>query len=167
MTSAASPAPKSSEIASSGEKTSVSVVGKSRLAKTRAGVRASATCSDEFTITAIAKSGLLRAASWTPTTFSTAFPAIATTTSPAKVWLMCKISIAGWSALTNQSLTSAAAVAVEPRTTSVVTSDQRGRSCGASPGSVWSRPGSVNRKTASRTPAQIRLSVFSCACASV
>ena len=52
--------------------------------------------------------GRLRAASWTPTTFSTAFPAIATTTRPANSWLMCSVSIAGVSAVTNQSEANAA-----------------------------------------------------------
>jgi hypothetical protein len=43
-----------------------------------------------------------------PTTFSTALPAMATMTSPAKAWLMFKVSIAGSRAVTNQSETSAA-----------------------------------------------------------
>jgi hypothetical protein len=102
----------------------------------------------EFWQSLIAKSGRLRAASWTPTTFSTAFPAIATTTSPAKLSLMCRISMAGRSASTNQSLTNAAAVPVEARTTSVVGSDQRGRSCADSPASAWSRPGSPAQRLA-------------------
>ena len=48
------------------------------------------------------------AASWTPTTFSTALPAIATTTSPAKVSLIDSESMAGCRAFTNQSETNAA-----------------------------------------------------------
>ena len=42
--------------------------------------------------------------------FSTALPAIATITSPAKAWEMCRIEIAGPRPLTNQSETNAEAV---------------------------------------------------------
>ena len=50
---------------------------------TSAGVSASATCKLLLRIRLIARSVLFRSAICTPTTFSTAFPAIATTTSPA------------------------------------------------------------------------------------
>ena len=73
-----------------------------------------------MTITEIAKSGLLRAASCTPTTFSTALPAIATITSPANTSLMCSVWIAGVSAVTNQSDVKAAPTAAAPSTTVVV-----------------------------------------------
>ena len=74
----------------------------------------------------MAKSGRLRAASWTPTTFSTALPAIATTTSPANASLIPSASVAGLSAVTNQSLTNAAATPAPPSTATVVESGQRG-----------------------------------------
>ena len=58
-------------------------------------------------ITEIANSGRLRAASWTPTTFSTALPAIATITSPAKAFEIPSDLTAGSSAWMNQSETKA------------------------------------------------------------
>ena len=154
----------SSEIASKVGKTSVSGVAKKRPAKTSNGVSSSATCSAELMTTEMAKSGRLRAASCTPTTFSTALPAIATTTRPANAWLMPSASVAGLSAETNQSLTNAAARPAPPSTTTVVVSDQRGGepACSSPPAR---NPGSVRKKSTSRTPAQIRLSVFSCAAA--
>src|SRR5438034_5790447 len=109
------------------------LVAKKRLANRITGVSASATCSDEFTITAIAKSGLLRKASWTPTTFSTALPAIATTTSPAKVWLMCSEEVAGSNAETNQSLTNTAPAAAASTAIVVVSVHRGGSGATASP----------------------------------
>jgi len=156
----------SSARASSVGNTSVSVVLKARLAKTRTGVNSSATCSAEFMITEIAKSGRLRTASCTPTTFSTALPAIATMTSPAKSWLMCIACVAGVKAATNQSLVKAAATPAAPSTITVSRSDQRGGSVSrASPPAR--NDGSVKRKTASRTPAQMKLSARPCEAAGV
>jgi hypothetical protein len=51
---------------------------------------------------------LFFAASWMPTTFSTALEAMATMTRPANAWEMCITSMAGLSATTNQSETNAA-----------------------------------------------------------
>ncbi|MCU1673366.1 MAG: hypothetical protein JWN77_1479 [Frankiales bacterium] len=51
---------------------------------------------------------LFFAASWMPTTFSTALDAMATMTRPANASEMCSVSIAGVSATTNQSETNAA-----------------------------------------------------------
>ena len=139
-------------------------MAKKRLAKTITGVRRSATCSAEFTITEIAKSGRFRAASCTPTTFSTAFPAMATTTSPAKDSLMPIDSVAGFNAVTNQSLTKAAAAPLAPRTATVVPSVQRGGSWVAS-SPPMRKPGNVTTNRTSSTPAQMRLNVRSCAAA--
>jgi hypothetical protein len=58
--------------------------------------------------TEIARSASPFAASTIPTTFSTAFPAMATMTRPAKAWEMPSDSMAGSSALTNQSEAKAA-----------------------------------------------------------
>jgi hypothetical protein len=60
--------------------------------------------------TLTARSALPSTASRIPTTFSTALPAIATMTRPAKAWLMPSIFIAGSRASTNQSDTRAAAI---------------------------------------------------------
>jgi hypothetical protein len=83
---------------------------------TRAGVRAIATWSDELRMRLTASSAWLRAAAWMPTTFSTALPAIATTTSPANASDIPSIAIAGRSAPTNQSETKAAATAATAST---------------------------------------------------
>src|SRR5437660_2420844 len=139
------------------------LVAKKRLANRTTGVSASATWSDELTITAIAKSGRLRKASWTPTTFSTALPAIATTTNPANVSLMCSDAVAGCKAETNQSLTKTAPVAVAASTTIVAQSGHRGGSS-STPAPPRKIP-SVEKKTTSKTPPQIRLNVCSCAAA--
>ena len=118
---------------------------KSSETKTSTGVSASATCSDELTITEIAKSGRLRAASCTPTTFSTALPAIATITSPANSWLMCSVWIAGVSALTNQSEANAAPTRGDARARSRSSStDQRGGGC-SSPSVLAEEDGSVQK----------------------
>src|SRR5919205_1137160 len=70
---------------------------------TRAGKRNAAICATEFLTTEMARSLCPLAASTTPTTFSTALPAIATITSPANACEMPSDSIAGSSAATNQS----------------------------------------------------------------
>src|SRR5262245_56219819 len=75
---------------------------------TSAGITTSAMTSELLRITLIAYSGRFLAASRIPATFSTALPAIATTTIPANACDICIISIAGSSALTNHSDTSAA-----------------------------------------------------------
>src|SRR5512133_2879851 len=111
------------------------------------------------TITEIAKSGLFRKASWTPTTFSTALPAIATTTNPAKVWLICSEAVAGSNAETNQSLTNTAPAAAAASTTIVAVNDHRGGSDGTA--SLVRKIPSVETKTTSKTPPQIRLKVCS------
>ena len=72
-----------------------------------------------------ASSAWLRAAAWTPTTFSTAFPAIATTTSPANASDIPRVAIAGRSAATNQSETKADKTAAVARTTSASHCGQR------------------------------------------
>ena len=73
---------------------------------------------------------------------------------------MCRVWIAGVSAFTNQSLTSAAATPAPARTVIVDFSDQRGGSCSGSPGMPERRPRSERAKIASSTPAQIRLSAL-------
>ena len=75
-------------------------------------------CATEFFTTEIARSAWPLAASRIPAKFSTALPAIATTTIPANASETCSESIVGRSAATNQSETNA-----EPRppTTSRVT----------------------------------------------
>ena len=130
--------------------------------KTSTGVSASATCSDELTITEIAKSGRLRAASCTPTTFSTALPAIATITSPANSWLMCSVWIAGVSAVTNQSDVNAAPT---PRDAEHDRGRQRATSGPARAPrrrSLRGTTASSATKTARSTPAQISDSASEC-----
>src|SRR2546421_1878013 len=69
---------------------------------TSAGNRNAATWAAEFFTTEIARSLCPLAASTTPVTFSTALPAIATITRPAKAFEMCKLSIAGLRAAMSQ-----------------------------------------------------------------
>src|SRR3954469_10902314 len=91
---------------SSGENTSVSDAKPSTDDRmTRSGARTSAICSGELMTTANAYSDRFLAASWTPTTFSIALPAMATTTSPANASEIPIELIAGCSASTNQSET--------------------------------------------------------------
>ena len=147
--------------------TSVSGVANARLTNTRTGVSSSATCSAELTITEIAKSGRLRAASCTPTTFSTALPAIATITRPAKPWLMCiaccRRRQRGDEPVTDELRRRCRA---SPSTTTVTRSDQRGGSPPESP-RLSRKDGSVTKKRTISTPAQIRLSVRPCGAAGV
>ena len=90
---------------------STSVIGTGEMNRLRApapGVSASATCRLEFWIRLIDRSVRFRIACWTPTTFSTAFPASATTTSPTNASDHPSVAIAGCNAATNQSATTAA-----------------------------------------------------------
>ena len=111
-------------------------------------------------ITEIAKSGLLRAASCTPTTFSTALPAIATITRPAKASLMCRVSIAGVRASTNQSEVNAAAAPLTASTVAVRPRRPADRLVLLAAGRLQ-EAGRVTTKTTSRTPAQMSDSVCS------
>jgi hypothetical protein len=77
-------------------------------------------------MTLIAKSAWPRAASWMPTTFSIAFPAIATMTRPANACDMPRASIAGSSAVTHQSDTSAGATLATASSVTASQSGQRG-----------------------------------------
>src|SRR5271157_568721 len=92
-----------------------------------------------------------------PTTFSTALPAIATMTRPAKDCDMCSAVSEGVSALTNQSDTKAAATLVAASTPRAAGSGQVGATndplrCGAI--SVDSTDdGTASANTTSRTPA--------------
>src|SRR4051812_15224513 len=98
---------------SSGENTSVSDAKPSTDERiTSNGARTRAICSGELMTTANAYSDRFLAASWTPTTFSMALPAIATTTSPANASEIPIELIAGCRASTNQSDTNAAATAL-------------------------------------------------------
>ena len=85
---------------------------------TSAGKRNAAICATEFFTTEIARSDLPFAARVIPTTFSTAFPAIATITRPVNAFEMPSDSTAGSSAAMNQSETSAAATPPTASTTS-------------------------------------------------
>src|SRR5690606_1396232 len=78
---------------------------------TSTGASTSAICSGELITTDNAASERFFMASWMPTTFSTALPAIATITSPANASEMRSACIAGSSACTNHSDTKAAATA--------------------------------------------------------
>ncbi len=83
----------------SGETTSVRAAPPmNRLTRTRTGVRARATCRLELRMMLIARSALLASMARTPTTFSTALPAMATTTRPANSSDMPSVLIAGRSA---------------------------------------------------------------------
>src|SRR5512133_424645 len=98
---------------SSGENTKVSAVNPSTDERmTSSGASTSAIWSGELMTTANAYSDRFLAASWTPTTFSMALPAMATTTRPANASEMPKEFIAGSRAETNQSDTNAAATAL-------------------------------------------------------
>ena len=115
----------------------------------------------------MAKSGRFLAASCTPTTFSTALPAIATTTSPAKASLIPSVSVAGFKRRDEP-------VAHECRCdTGAAEHDdrRRERSSARAPrlpsSATLRRPGSVRKNNASSTPAQMKLSVRSCAAAGV
>src|SRR5689334_20361577 len=81
-----------------------------------------------------AYSDLPATASWTPTTFSTALPAMATITRPANASEIPSESIEGSSATTNQSETNAAST---PETANIPTASQRGQR-----GASWPRPSS-------------------------
>ena len=75
---------------------------------TNDGASTRAICMGELITTENAYSDLFCNESCTPTMFSTAFPAIATTTKPAKASEICRAAMAGSRAWTNQSETSAA-----------------------------------------------------------
>src|SRR5262245_31950429 len=88
-----------------------------------------------------AYSDLPDAASWTPTTFSTALPAMATITRPANASEIPSWSIDGSSAETNQSDTNAAAT---PETARIVMASQSGQR-----GASWPGPSSSSRADSS------------------
>src|SRR5262245_13113525 len=73
------------------------------------GKRNAAICDTEFLITEMARSDCRLAASQTPTTFSTALPAMPTITRPVKAFEIPRVSTAESSEPTNQSDTNAAA----------------------------------------------------------
>lgn len=110
---------------------------------------------------------LFFAASWMPTTFSTAFDAMATITRPANAGDRSSASIAGVSATTNQSETNAAPT---PATASIPIARPSGQlrawpsaSCcsGAGVSPRARAAGSDSAKTSSRTTATTRLSASS------
>ena len=70
--------------------------------------------------------------------------------------LIPSVSVAGFNAVTNQSLTNAAATPAAPRTMTVVGRVQRAGSKAPS-SATFRRPGSVRKNNASRTPAQMKL----------
>ena len=116
-----------------------------KLTRIRIGISATATWRALLRTTLTASSALPRQASWMPTTCSTALPAIATMTRPAKAWLMPRASIAGSSAATNHSETSAAARPAPQRTTMAVVSGQASSRVCASAGMVRSPCVSIAR----------------------
>src|SRR6185437_14484292 len=123
---------------------------------TSTGASTSAICSGELMTTENAYSERFFAASWIPTTFSTALPAIATITKPANASEMCIAPIAGSSACTNHSDTNAAAMADAASSASASGNGQRGGSCcsAASPaGLLLSEAGRVTANNASRITA--------------
>lgn len=89
-----------------------------------------------------------------PTTFSMAFPAIATITSPAKVSLIPRLCMAGSSASTNQSETNAAAILEKNKT---ITAKYKGQIlCFSSFGSSFSaRMAAFFRREKNKLPIKI------------
>src|SRR5579875_546431 len=118
---------RASEATSNGANTKVSAAPEPRagLTRTRTGIRTRAIWRGLWRMTLRERSVWLRADSWMPTKFSTALPAMATITSPAKAWLMPRVWMAGRRAWTNQSDTAAAAALVAARVTRARGSDQR------------------------------------------
>src|ERR1700741_2931886 len=97
-----------------------------------------------------------------PTTFSTAFPAIATTTSPLNASEIPSVFIAGVSASTNQSDTNAAPTLAPTSTATAIHSGQEAWA-GAAParvtaGSARSEKGRLAANTARSTTAHATLS---------
>ena len=109
-----------------------------KLTRIRIGISATATWRALLRTTLTASSALPRQASWMPTACSTALPAMATMTRPAKTWLMPRTSIAGSSASTNHSETKAAPSPAPQRTTMAVVSGQASSRLWASAGMVRS-----------------------------
>src|ERR1700691_1768504 len=109
-----------------GASANVSVVASAKETRTSSGNRNAAICATEFLTTEIARSERPFQASTRPAVFSTALPAIATITRPAKAWEMWSTAIAGSSALTNQSETNAEPTPATTSSTSVVGNDRRG-----------------------------------------
>src|SRR5690349_20563618 len=143
--------------------------------RTSAGASTSAIWIGLLRITEKAYADWFFAASWTPTTFSIALPAIATTTNPAKVWLIDNESIAGCRALTNQSETNAAAAPAAARSPTASPTGHRGGACSpassspasSSPDSRRNEKGSEAAKSSSSRIETITEKVVSCASAGV
>src|SRR6266545_3493081 len=95
---------------------------------TSTGASTSAICNGELSTTLNAYSDCPLAASWTPTTFSIALPAIATITRPANASEMLSEPMAGSSATTNQSETNAASTPAAASSPTASASGQRGSS---------------------------------------
>src|SRR5690348_9558527 len=137
---------------------------------TSTGASTSAICSGELMTTENAYSERFLAASWMPTTFSTALPAIATITGPANASEIFKACIAGSSACTNHSDTNAAATADAASRASASGNGQRGGSCcsAASPaGLLFSEAGRVIANNTSRITATTSDIASSCGAAGV
>ena len=119
-----------------GASANVSGVAKSSDTSTSAGKRNAVICATEFLTTEIARSASPFNASATPAVFSTAFPAIATMTSPANGFGTPIRCIAGVSAAMNQSETNAAATPPAASSATASAIETRGASrdgsCGAS-----------------------------------
>src|SRR5579875_932554 len=153
-----------------GGKTSVNgVKPNTRDRITSAGASTSAICSGELITTENAYSERFLAASWMPTTFSTALPAIAMITRPANASEMCRLRIAGSSACTNHSDTNAAATADANSSVSASGSGHLGGSCvsAASEDLFFSAAGKVTTNSTSRITATARDIVSSCGAAGV
>ena len=110
-----------------GASANVSVVDSAKEMSTSSGNRNAAICATEFLTTEIARSERPFQASTSPAVFSTALPAIATITRPAKAWEMLQLRRSPAPApLTNQSETNADAVPATSSSASVTASDRRG-----------------------------------------
>ena len=157
-----------------GGKTSVNVANpKTWERMTSSGARTRAICIGELTTTEKAYSERPAAASWMPTTFSIALPAMATTTRPAKASEMCSADMAGSRATTNQSETKAASAAARASRPTASQTGHRGASwCISAVGSAGVDP---RRKDAGRVTTKMTRSttetrtdkVFSCGSAGV
>src|SRR5215831_10693019 len=154
---------------SNGGKTSVSAPPpNANEYSTRIGMTTSAISSELLRTMLIAYCGRFLAARRIPATFSTALPAIATTTIPANASEMCSARIAGSSASTNQSETTAAptdahvsvatASDIDHSGSTAVTFTWRADRSGSEP----SENGRLATKTASNNSEHATLRDFSC-----
>src|SRR6185312_317557 len=154
-----------------GENTSVNEASPNTwLMITNNGASTSAICNGLLMITENAYSDRPFAASCIPTTFSIAFPAIATITRPANSSEMCIDFIDGSRAVTNQSETKAAAVLAIVNNATASQSGHRGFSSSSTSFATpvlprFSEAGRYNKNKTSKTIATIKENVSSCGAA--